>query len=687
MFENWSTIKKLIWLKYTVLANKVKEILYTLSGSSPLSFDQAVDKPMEHLITNIEPVQDLHGYDSPWPAGGGKNLWPNDKAFTYTASRAFTFASPIMKANETYTISGTFDIDDVQYTRLVIFYGPQSGGNTANITVTEGSFVKTFSPTVDVYKINFYATETAATNPGVTASFDFFQIEAGSTATSYVPYSNLCPISGWKTITAWDDAKYGGNIEWNQLESNWNFASSTHWGNASGGDAVYANNECTITFTTNPSAEYTAALIRRQFVMPEGHKTLISLDVYTPHTGQFKYDSNNTLSPNVGIMGSTIQNAWTRVETIATATGRSQGLYMFPMAITNEYSTGDVWKIRNAQIIDLTQMFGSGNEPSTVEEFRTLFPNDYYAYNAGEHTCVGAVNGEPYRKVPVTFGALSANQWDEEWEEGSINNDTGINTPDPNNIRSVNYVRVAGGQDYYMYCGANKNLRWYWYDSEYNFLSSSYGYDMVATAPLNAVYLRIRSTTEYGNTYNHDIAINYPATVTTYNPYTDTIYGGTLDLVTGDGTIDKVYALLNDPDKWITSISGTITYMYNQEFRDRKTSNDSYTGLDCTYVPITSNARFTGRWNGATQYYFGVYDVDGTLTLDQVKTDAAAGKIAICYELADPITFHIDGVSVTPLKGKNNVWTDCGDTLSVTYISSDVSSAVGYAKTDEATAV
>ena len=35
-------------------------------------------------------------------------------------------------------------------------------------------------------------------------------------------------------------------------------------------------------------------------------------------------------------------------------------------------------------VADLTQMFGSGNEPSTPEEFEAMFPADYYPYNAGE---------------------------------------------------------------------------------------------------------------------------------------------------------------------------------------------------------------------------------------------------------------------------------------------------------------
>lgn len=34
-------------------------------------------------------------------------------------------------------------------------------------------------------------------------------------------------------------------------------------------------------------------------------------------------------------------------------------------------------------IVNLTQMFGSGNEPSTPREFEAMFPNDYYPYNEG----------------------------------------------------------------------------------------------------------------------------------------------------------------------------------------------------------------------------------------------------------------------------------------------------------------
>lgn len=44
----------------------------------------------------------------------------------------------------------------------------------------------------------------------------------------------------------------------------------------------------------------------------------------------------------------------------------------------------DTSPFSNYEIFDLTQMFGIGNEPTSVEEFEALFPNNYYQYNAGE---------------------------------------------------------------------------------------------------------------------------------------------------------------------------------------------------------------------------------------------------------------------------------------------------------------
>lgn len=45
--------------------------------------------------------------------------------------------------------------------------------------------------------------------------------------------------------------------------------------------------------------------------------------------------------------------------------------------------------VKNLMVFDLTALFGSGNEPTSVEEFEAMFPNDYYPYNVGEIISAG----------------------------------------------------------------------------------------------------------------------------------------------------------------------------------------------------------------------------------------------------------------------------------------------------------
>ena len=49
-------------------------------------------------------------------------------------------------------------------------------------------------------------------------------------------------------------------------------------------------------------------------------------------------------------------------------------------------ASGDSFEnlVLKAQFFDLTQMFGAGKEPATAEEFRAMFPLDWYGYSAGE---------------------------------------------------------------------------------------------------------------------------------------------------------------------------------------------------------------------------------------------------------------------------------------------------------------
>ena len=66
------------------------------------------------------------------------------------------------------------------------------------------------------------------------------------------------------------------------------------------------------------------------------------------------------------------------------------------------------------QLFDLTAMFGSGNEPTTVEEFEKMFPADYYPYAVGEIVSAGTeevVVGDTAHPIPEAIRNLPGYGW------------------------------------------------------------------------------------------------------------------------------------------------------------------------------------------------------------------------------------------------------------------------------------
>ena len=88
-------------------------------------------------------------------------------------------------------------------------------------------------------------------------------------------------------------------------------------------------------------------------------------------------------------------NTWSKIKKIVTTRKLDYGnnFYIFYNAAPRTMEIGEEVKTRNVNVFDLTKMFGSGNEPSTVEEFEAVFPEENYLYNAGElrSACVSEV--------------------------------------------------------------------------------------------------------------------------------------------------------------------------------------------------------------------------------------------------------------------------------------------------------
>lgn len=165
----------------------------------------------------------------------------------------------------------------------------------------------------------------------------------------------------------------------------------------------------------------------------------------------------------------------------------------------------DTSPFSNHEIFDLTQMFGIGNEPTSVEEFEKIFPADYYPYNAGEIISAGT-------EEIVEQGK---NLWDEVWEEGSINYNAGLDTPNPTAIRSKSYTPIIPNSTYiFAYTGSTKfgNVKVRFYDHSKNYIGGdsksgdTYPNKLFIT-PSGAFYIRFTLPSEYGNAYKNDIAL------------------------------------------------------------------------------------------------------------------------------------------------------------------------------------
>lgn len=143
-----------------------------------------------------------------------------------------------------------------------------------------------------------------------------------------------------------------------------------------------------VTFTNNNDGSYTAsgtstgvAFISKSYEFKKGHvylnrslTTTGSSTTYKSYiTGADMFDSATYQADyGKGAINKALKDGYAHFVPLYVIEGNTvQGLKIVP------------------QLFDLTKMFGSGNEPSTVEEFEKMFPLDYYPYNEGTLMSMG----------------------------------------------------------------------------------------------------------------------------------------------------------------------------------------------------------------------------------------------------------------------------------------------------------
>lgn len=171
----------------TVAQNSYYEEM-TASGSMVSFTDRVGGMPLEKCVVQIEPVQDLHGYDHPWAGGAGKNLFAG---FPQSPGYSLRYYS-LNIGNGTFTMSTTMPLQaDNSSSNLFILPGQvETGASSSRNGVSIG-----IPRTVD--SVDGYITIAYRNANGVDPADYNIQIEQGSIATAYEPYSNICPITGW----------------------------------------------------------------------------------------------------------------------------------------------------------------------------------------------------------------------------------------------------------------------------------------------------------------------------------------------------------------------------------------------------------------------------------------------------------------------------------------------------------
>ncbi len=160
------------------------------------------------------------------------------------------------------------------------------------------------------------------------------------------------------------------------------------------------------------------------------------------------------------------------------------------------------------------------------------------------------------------------------------------------------------------------------------------------------------------------------STATEYEPYEEqtytadlgqTVYGGTVDLVSGELVVDRAMERFSDK-RWVmngTRLESTLDKSFTAETRQAQISSSytfninilgsSYENYNGCFATITSDRRIL------------IYDNRFTSTDKISEFVAQMGNETICYPLATPQTIQLTPQEIQTLVGVNNVWSEDGD--------------------------
>lgn len=164
----------------------------------------------------------------------------------------------------------------------------------------------------------------------------------------------------------------GNTIKWNQLIENGNFENVSAWLNTN--TAYTVSNGTAIIKAINTSGQFG---IYQSFKRKALHKYYISFEMHS--FGTIRVRRNRFSGDGQDIVTEGVYQKIETSQSETTLTSPYQICFAEPVSDID----ADYFTLKNYMIIDLTDMFGAGNEPTTVEQVKSMFPLDWYEYDTG----------------------------------------------------------------------------------------------------------------------------------------------------------------------------------------------------------------------------------------------------------------------------------------------------------------
>lgn len=171
---------------------------------------------------------------------------------------------------------------------------------------------------------------------------------------------------------------YGNGVIENQLVVNGNFLEKSNWTTYNLADTTWSVSDNVATVVVNSMTSSYGQFYQNVSVVA-GHKYLLTFDCKASSSQTLRWRRGNEQEQSFSATTN-----WQKFSFIETRshTGTDFGLYL-----TNALTTPITIYLRNVMYIDLTLMFGTGNEPTTLTDNRiqNILNRDYIPYNLGEY--------------------------------------------------------------------------------------------------------------------------------------------------------------------------------------------------------------------------------------------------------------------------------------------------------------